>query len=48
MPAWKLPGVYLVLGATEAQARQHKADLDDQLDLDYLKGSLRSNRSSGT
>jgi FMN-dependent oxidoreductase (nitrilotriacetate monooxygenase family) len=35
-----VPGVYPVLGATEAQARQRKADLDDQLDLDYLKGSL--------
>ena len=35
-----VPGVYPVLGATEAQARQRKADLDDQLDLEYLKGSL--------
>ncbi len=35
-----VPGVYPVLGATETQARQRKADLDDQLDLEYLKGSL--------
>lgn len=35
-----VPGLYPVLGATEAQARQRKADLDDQLDLEYLKGSL--------
>jgi FMN-dependent oxidoreductase (nitrilotriacetate monooxygenase family) len=35
-----VPGVYPVLGATEAQARQRKTDLDDQLDLEYLKGSL--------
>jgi FMN-dependent oxidoreductase (nitrilotriacetate monooxygenase family) len=35
-----VPGVYPVLGATEAQARQRKADLDDRLDLEYLKGSL--------
>ncbi len=35
-----VPGVYPVLGATEAQARLRKADLDDQLDLEYLKGSL--------
>ena len=35
-----VPGVYPVLGATEAEARQRKADLDDQLDLEYLKGSL--------
>jgi FMN-dependent oxidoreductase (nitrilotriacetate monooxygenase family) len=37
-----VPGVYPVLGATEAEARQRKADLDDQLDLEYLKGSLAS------
>jgi FMN-dependent oxidoreductase (nitrilotriacetate monooxygenase family) len=37
-----VPGVYPVLGATETQARQRKADLDDQLDLEYLKGSLAS------
>jgi alkanesulfonate monooxygenase SsuD/methylene tetrahydromethanopterin reductase-like flavin-dependent oxidoreductase (luciferase family) len=37
-----VPGLYPVLGATEAQARQRKADLDDQLDLEYLKGSLAS------
>jgi FMN-dependent oxidoreductase (nitrilotriacetate monooxygenase family) len=35
-----VPGVYPVLGATETQARQRKADLDDRLDLEYLKGSL--------
>jgi FMN-dependent oxidoreductase (nitrilotriacetate monooxygenase family) len=35
-----VPGLYPVLGATEAEARQRKADLDDQLDLEYLKGSL--------
>jgi FMN-dependent oxidoreductase (nitrilotriacetate monooxygenase family) len=35
-----VPGVYPVLGATETQARQRKAELDDQLDLEYLKGSL--------
>jgi FMN-dependent oxidoreductase (nitrilotriacetate monooxygenase family) len=35
-----VPGVYPVLGATEAQARQRKSDLDDQLDLEYLKGAL--------
>jgi FMN-dependent oxidoreductase (nitrilotriacetate monooxygenase family) len=35
-----VPGVYPVLGATEAQARQRKNDLDDQLDLEYLKGAL--------
>jgi FMN-dependent oxidoreductase (nitrilotriacetate monooxygenase family) len=35
-----VPGVYPVLGATETQARQRKADLDDQLDLERLKGSL--------
>jgi FMN-dependent oxidoreductase (nitrilotriacetate monooxygenase family) len=35
-----VPGVYPVLGATETAARQRKADLDDQLDLEYLKGSL--------
>lgn len=35
-----VPGVYPILGATEAEARQRKADLDDQLDLEYLKGSL--------
>jgi FMN-dependent oxidoreductase (nitrilotriacetate monooxygenase family) len=35
-----MPGVYPVLGATEAQARQRKADLDDQLDLEHLKGTL--------
>jgi FMN-dependent oxidoreductase (nitrilotriacetate monooxygenase family) len=35
-----VPGVYPVLGATEAEARRRKADLDDRLDLDYLKGSL--------
>jgi FMN-dependent oxidoreductase (nitrilotriacetate monooxygenase family) len=35
-----VPGVYPVLGATETEARQRKADLDDQLDLEYLKGSL--------
>jgi FMN-dependent oxidoreductase (nitrilotriacetate monooxygenase family) len=35
-----VPGVYPVLGATQAQARQRKADLDEQLDLEYLKGSL--------
>src|SRR5450755_1848346 len=37
-----MPGVYPVLGATETEARQRKADLDDQLDLEYLKGSLAS------
>jgi alkanesulfonate monooxygenase SsuD/methylene tetrahydromethanopterin reductase-like flavin-dependent oxidoreductase (luciferase family) len=37
-----VPGLYPVLGATEEQARQRKADLDDQLDLEYLKGSLAS------
>jgi alkanesulfonate monooxygenase SsuD/methylene tetrahydromethanopterin reductase-like flavin-dependent oxidoreductase (luciferase family) len=37
-----VPGVYPVLGATEAEARQRKADLDDRLDLEYLKGSLAS------
>jgi FMN-dependent oxidoreductase (nitrilotriacetate monooxygenase family) len=37
-----VPGVYPVLGDTEAAARQRKADLDDQLDLEYLKGSLAS------
>jgi FMN-dependent oxidoreductase (nitrilotriacetate monooxygenase family) len=37
-----VPGVYPVLGATQTQARQRKADLDDQLDLEYLKGSLAS------
>jgi len=35
-----VPGVYPILGATEAEARQRKADLDDQLDLEDLKGSL--------
>jgi FMN-dependent oxidoreductase (nitrilotriacetate monooxygenase family) len=35
-----VPGVYPVLGATETEARQRKADLDDQLDLEYLKGAL--------
>ncbi len=35
-----VPGVYPILGATEAEARQRKAELDDQLDLEYLKGSL--------
>ena len=37
-----VPGVYPVLGATETEARHRKADLDDQLDLEYLKGSLAS------
>jgi alkanesulfonate monooxygenase SsuD/methylene tetrahydromethanopterin reductase-like flavin-dependent oxidoreductase (luciferase family) len=35
-----VPGVYPVLGATEAEARQRKADLDDQLDLEHLKARL--------
>jgi alkanesulfonate monooxygenase SsuD/methylene tetrahydromethanopterin reductase-like flavin-dependent oxidoreductase (luciferase family) len=35
-----VPGVYPVLGATETEARQRKADLDERLDLEYLKGSL--------
>jgi FMN-dependent oxidoreductase (nitrilotriacetate monooxygenase family) len=35
-----VPGVYPVLGATEAEARQRKADLDDQLDLEHLKDRL--------
>jgi FMN-dependent oxidoreductase (nitrilotriacetate monooxygenase family) len=35
-----VPGVYPVLGATEAEARRRKADLDDQLDLEHLKGRL--------
>jgi FMN-dependent oxidoreductase (nitrilotriacetate monooxygenase family) len=35
-----VPGVYPVLGATEEQARRRKADLDDQLDLEHLKGAL--------
>jgi alkanesulfonate monooxygenase SsuD/methylene tetrahydromethanopterin reductase-like flavin-dependent oxidoreductase (luciferase family) len=37
-----VPGVYPILGATEAEARQRKADLGDGLDLEYLKGSLAS------
>lgn len=35
-----VPGLYPVLGATEAQARQRKSDLDEQLDLEYVKSSL--------
>jgi FMN-dependent oxidoreductase (nitrilotriacetate monooxygenase family) len=35
-----VPGVYPVLGSTEAEALQRKAALYDQLDLEYLKGSL--------
>jgi FMN-dependent oxidoreductase (nitrilotriacetate monooxygenase family) len=35
-----VPGVYPVLGGTEAEARRRKADLDDQLDLEHLKGRL--------
>ena len=35
-----VPGVYPVLGATESEAKQRKADLDDRLDLEYLKGAL--------
>ncbi|MEV8517748.1 NtaA/DmoA family FMN-dependent monooxygenase [Dactylosporangium sp. NPDC051484] len=35
-----VPGVYPVLGSTEAEAIQRKADLDDQLDLEHIKGSL--------
>jgi FMN-dependent oxidoreductase (nitrilotriacetate monooxygenase family) len=35
-----VPGLYPVLGGTETAARQRKADLDDQLDLEHLKGRL--------
>ncbi|HEY1700056.1 MAG TPA: NtaA/DmoA family FMN-dependent monooxygenase [Trebonia sp.] len=35
-----VPGVYPVLGSTETEAIQRKADLDDQLDLEQLKGKL--------
>jgi FMN-dependent oxidoreductase (nitrilotriacetate monooxygenase family) len=35
-----VPGVYPVLGSTEAEAKQRKADLDDQLDLEHLKEAL--------
>lgn len=35
-----VPGVYPILGATEAQAIARKAELDDQLDLEHLKGRL--------
>jgi FMN-dependent oxidoreductase (nitrilotriacetate monooxygenase family) len=35
-----VPGVYPVLGSTETEAVQRKADLDDRLDLEHLKGKL--------
>ena len=35
-----VPGVYPVLGSTETEAKQRKADLDDQLDLERLKHAL--------
>jgi FMN-dependent oxidoreductase (nitrilotriacetate monooxygenase family) len=35
-----VPGVYPVLGSTETEAKKRKADLDDQLDLEHLKGEL--------
>jgi FMN-dependent oxidoreductase (nitrilotriacetate monooxygenase family) len=35
-----VPGLYPVLGSTEAEARQRKADLDDQLDLERLSCAL--------
>jgi FMN-dependent oxidoreductase (nitrilotriacetate monooxygenase family) len=35
-----VPGVYPFLGATEAEARQRKSDLDDQLDFERPKASL--------
>ncbi|KAF1042967.1 NtaA/DmoA family FMN-dependent monooxygenase [Xylophilus sp.] len=34
------PGLYPILGATEAQALRRKRDLDDQLDLEHAKGAL--------
>jgi FMN-dependent oxidoreductase (nitrilotriacetate monooxygenase family) len=35
-----VPGVYPVLGATEAEAITRKAELDEQLDLEHIKGRL--------
>ena len=35
-----VPGVYPVLGATEAEAIQRKAELDELLDLEHIKGRL--------
>ena len=35
-----VPGVYTVLGATEAEAIRRKAELDDLLDLEHIKGRL--------
>jgi FMN-dependent oxidoreductase (nitrilotriacetate monooxygenase family) len=35
-----VPGVYPVLGATEAEAISRKAELDDLLDLEHIKGRL--------
>jgi FMN-dependent oxidoreductase (nitrilotriacetate monooxygenase family) len=35
-----VPGVYPVLGATEAEAIRRKAELDDLLDLEHIKGRL--------
>jgi FMN-dependent oxidoreductase (nitrilotriacetate monooxygenase family) len=35
-----VPGVYPVLGATETEAIRRKAELDDLLDLEHIKGRL--------
>jgi alkanesulfonate monooxygenase SsuD/methylene tetrahydromethanopterin reductase-like flavin-dependent oxidoreductase (luciferase family) len=35
-----VPGVYPVLGATEAEAIARKAELDERLDLEHIKGRL--------
>ena len=35
-----VPGVYPVLGATEAEAIARKAELDELLDLEHIKGQL--------
>jgi FMN-dependent oxidoreductase (nitrilotriacetate monooxygenase family) len=35
-----VPGLYPILGSTETEAVRRKADLDDQLDLEHLKGKL--------
>jgi hypothetical protein len=41
-----VPGVYPMLGATEAEAFARKAELDDQLDLEHLKSRLAEPRIS--
>jgi FMN-dependent oxidoreductase (nitrilotriacetate monooxygenase family) len=35
-----LPGLYAVVGDTEEEARQHKAEVDELMDLDYLVNHL--------